>query len=309
MSTDTVHFTVDGDFITDTARRLWAEEDEPEKALRILRCMHGITEGQILDVLEGRSKLVGDSDSGIKLEPDTHTGKTAEQLFAKMRAERDEARDERADFAQMASGETVIVPSHDGAREIPRRKARPFMDTGAGRLHEDYEFDDRAEELPKGKNKQPKKLHIYRSLRDRFRASDTAAAVAKRGITETGETEEEKAAREERAWEAAREAAKKALTPTETITSTTGWLSPEGLFYPVLYGEHGKVAWALGLAEHPQDHGCKPPGWVRLGVNLERQYFFEDDTVKPTDAQRAAVRAYCTEKSIELPWWLRDEAE
>jgi hypothetical protein len=33
-----------------------------------------------------------------------------------------------------------------------------------------------------------------------------------------------------------------------------------------------------------------------------------DSCCKPTAAQRAAVRAWCTKKSIELPWWLRDEA-
>ncbi|TAL42462.1 MAG: hypothetical protein EPN91_08765 [Salinibacterium sp.] len=280
----TVHFSVQGEFITDTARRLWAEEGEQERALRILRCMQGITEQQILDVLEGRSQLVGWSDSpeGIQLKSDKHKGVTLEEQFKKLKGER-------------------------------------------------YEFDDQPKDIKSKRSTRtgnpPKKQRIYRKMKDsggisrpklkRFESSmEGIARMADPGDTNKGflpaETEREREEREEKEREEkeeeARQYAKANLVVSDTITGDTGWLSPEGKFYPCGYSEHARVIWALGLCGHPQMHGAHPAGWVRLGMNGSEPYVHDahDSPDPPTKAQKDLISAFCKKRKIKLPWWLEE---
>ncbi len=332
---ETVHFSVQGEFITDTARRLWAEEGEQERALRILRCMQSITEQQILDVLEGRSQLVGWSDSpeGIQLKSDKHKGVTLEEQFKKLKEERDEARDDLDDVVQLSNGDTIMVPSHDGAREVPRRKARPFMGSEkAGFLEDGYEFDDQPKDIKSKRSTRtgnpPKKQRIYRKMKDgggisrpklkRFESSmEGIARMADPGDTNKGflpaETEREREEREEKEREEKEEAyrakVKAELVIEDRITGNTGWVSPEGKFYPCGYSQHARVAWALGFCDHPQMHGVKPPGWIRMGMNGSLgQYIHEDHDSPdpPTKVQKDLVRAFCKERGISKPWWLEN---
>lgn len=69
MTTQTLHFRVSGEFVTNIARNLWAEGEE-DKALRLL--VTGITnmsEGLALEILSGHQRLIG-WDSNISLQPD-----------------------------------------------------------------------------------------------------------------------------------------------------------------------------------------------------------------------------------------------
>ncbi len=62
MKAGTAHFVIAGDWLTDTCRRLWSEEDRPEAALKILmEGLPGITEAQAVSICEGRFKLTSDS--------------------------------------------------------------------------------------------------------------------------------------------------------------------------------------------------------------------------------------------------------
>ena len=323
LASGTVHFTVEGEFITDTARRLWAEEDEPERAMRILRCMQGITEAQILDVLEGRSKLTGTSDEGIQLEPDKHNGKTLEQLLQKIRDERDEARDERDDIVQIANGNVIMVPSHDGAREVPCRKAQLFMGSGeAGFLKDGYEFDDQPADVPERPTrtgKPTKKQRIYRKMKDSFVPRPKQDGINERAkqLKKTSDLmlqrEKEREEEEEKTWEEKRQLAKARLEPVDHITTNTGWLSPDGKFYPCGYSMHAQVIWALGFTDNPNAHSAHPTGWVRLGENgINGVYIHNDsDGPPPTEVQKELVRTFCKEQGIDEPWWLRkdDDAE
>jgi hypothetical protein len=94
--------------------------------------------------------------------------------------------------------------------------------------------------------------------------------------------------------------------PTTAITTDTGWLSPEGLFYPCRYAGHAHVAWALGYTDNPSNHSIEINGWVRLGVSDDKQYFFGEHTLF-TDAQKKLVEAWCKSKKIELPFWLTEK--
>lgn len=319
------HFVVEGEFITVTARRLWAEEDEPEKALNLLEYIRGLTKGQQLDVLEGRSKLIGDSSAGIELVPDkpSKKTKTLKEVLTRRKTERDEAKDERDDLAQMATGDTVMVASTTGAREIPRRKAKRWMSGagfdgkiggGAGYLDPEFEFDDTLERLEKEdvqtekglKRRKAKPQRIYRELAQPQRRTRAEEIVMERlAPREPEKTEEELEAEEKAARAAARFSVVETAQPK--ITQAAGWLSPEGKFYPCGYAQHAFTVWALGLIDNPHHHGAEIDGWVRLGKTDDRQYFFGEHTLF-NDVQNASIRAWCAESGADLPYWLKEEA-
>lgn len=62
-------FTIDGDWLCDFARQR-VIEGRWDHAVKTLECLEGITLDQIISVLKGDSKLTGDSNSGVDLEPD-----------------------------------------------------------------------------------------------------------------------------------------------------------------------------------------------------------------------------------------------
>lgn len=284
MSTSIAHFVISGEFITRQARAFWNDEDAQDKAFRLLKCVHGITGAQCLDILEGRKQLIGDSDSGIELADDNAVCRSLEQTLIDFRRERDEARDDRADLIQMVNGDTVGVASPTGRREIPRRKSTKNRSM-LGRVTSvvaGYEFDDLAKD-------DDKPLRIWRQS-----GYGDPAGMDLRDV-ELGE-EDEPAEPTRPAPPAAQ----------PTITSDTGWLSPDGKFYPCNYAQHAHVAWALGLTDNAFNHSIQPDGWVRLGVTDDRQYFFGEHALF-NETQNALIRAYCTERKIELPFWLEME--
>lgn len=61
MATETVHFSIEGEFITDRARALWGE-GAFAKAFDLLSCCIGMSMDQQVEILEGRKKLTGWND-------------------------------------------------------------------------------------------------------------------------------------------------------------------------------------------------------------------------------------------------------
>jgi hypothetical protein len=59
--TETAHFSVSGEFITDHARTLWSE-GAYTKAIDILECLMGSTHEQRMEILFGTKKVVGNDD-------------------------------------------------------------------------------------------------------------------------------------------------------------------------------------------------------------------------------------------------------
>lgn len=67
----TCHFVVEGAFLVDITRQLWADEGNPEKAFSILEAAFPQMRRSIMfAILTGEKKLVGDSDTGCYLEDD-----------------------------------------------------------------------------------------------------------------------------------------------------------------------------------------------------------------------------------------------
>lgn len=74
MRTESLHFIVHGPFITDLARSAYWFEDLRDWAKDLLRTLYSsegpLDEVRIAALLEGRIKLVGDSDTGVTIEAD-----------------------------------------------------------------------------------------------------------------------------------------------------------------------------------------------------------------------------------------------
>lgn len=324
LSSGTVHFTVTGEFITQQARSFWAAEDEPEKALRLLKCLYGITDAQIMDVLEGRSQLVGDSDEGVTLAPDNATEihglplLSPVEQYTKLKRERDEAKDEAADTVQMAIGETVVLSSPTGLREVPFRKTKNNYRAGGPRhiLIEGYEWEG-----IEGR-KETDKVPMYRQVTtaaDRARiASNRATEEAQDNdlMLQEGEAELEKQfadpARRARVAQTLAEMGVEREEPKrvppvafDKITSDVGWLSPEGKYYDcgMAYAQHNVVAWHLGLSPYEMDKA----GWIRCTVAETKATFFHCDYRTITPVQRERVAARVAEAKLEVPFWLERE--
>ncbi len=68
-----LHFSVDGDFLTETARDTWVS-DLPKKAVEILVVgLIGMPQDLAIEIITGKKKLVGNSNDGITVEDDNVT--------------------------------------------------------------------------------------------------------------------------------------------------------------------------------------------------------------------------------------------
>ncbi len=273
MKDETFCFKVTGEFITQQARSFWADEDEPEKALDILRCLDGITDSQCFDVLEGRAKLIGDSSIGVSLAPDEQKLPTLKEVIGKLKRERDEALDGTADALQMLNGDTEAIASPTGRRMVPRRKTKAGKN-GRRVLKDGYEWSDIEGADPK--DKEPR---IYQQSETTFDA-----------VRPLPDSEDES------------EPSKVKLTPDDKITSNTGWLSPKGEFYGCRYSQHNWVASALNL----DPYAMGDDGWIRVAFS-DTQWFFTSDRSISTDIQKQMISDYCIDNEIDIPWWITEE--
>lgn len=314
MSTEKVCFVVEGEFITEHARALW-KEGKPDRALRLLETLQGMTQAQMLDVLEGRARLTGDSSTGIGLEIDTEaqgTMTTLVDMMKQQREETDQARDEVADLVQMAIGDTVKMASPTGLREVPRRKTKSHSHFGTPAFIDGYGWEDNLQEGDKP-------IKVYRQCSDEVLVGGlrlpprTQEAKRKTKVDKKVDALTEIANRFREAMtpakeEAMRAAARAALSVQDTITKDTGWLSPEGKFYPCRYMEHVYVADLLGGSEAD----FEVSGWVKLCMHAGKQQFwgfFKRGGVQavPTEVQLKLVAEYCQKQGIDLPYWAQPE--
>lgn len=68
----TCHLIVEGEFLTNITRQLWADEGKPEKAFNILEAAFPtMTKADKFAILIGEKKLTGDSNKGCNLIKDT----------------------------------------------------------------------------------------------------------------------------------------------------------------------------------------------------------------------------------------------
>jgi len=228
---ETLQFGIDGEWFTNLVRSLWADEGEPDKALRIMKsAFPDAPESFIIDILTGKKKLVGDSRKELLVGPDDveksacGNDLSVEAVFSKMRGKLEKETETLANVSQMLAGDTVFVASKSGRVEIPRRAAKdndslaPFSG-----LRNEVDLDSiphrEAPVMRKPEGFWPSKLE------------------------DDGE------------W-----------TPpvgSNEITSDTGWLSPEGKFHGC--GYMGHIELARDLEE--DEIRLEKKGWVKLQNN------------------------------------------
>jgi hypothetical protein len=149
MSVETVTFVVDGPWLTNLVRSLWAAEGEPVKALEVLRsAFPTMSESQRIAICTGTKKLEGTSrdPKGIGFVDDNATEVHGCKLSLAALIERLDQTDEMdrwKDALQMAIGDVERVASHNGMIRIPRRRVRDYRNgkiSAADITHERVEF-------------------------------------------------------------------------------------------------------------------------------------------------------------------------
>jgi hypothetical protein len=284
------HFVVTGEFLTEHARQLWADEHEHERAVNILlNGLQGIDLGQVLQVLTGESKLVGDSSEGIELVPDgtslSPCGQPLPSLsgaFAWGNKRAVEAEEDRHDLTEILANEGVMKPSPHGLVHISRRAARELE-------AERITWDD---------------VRIYRGLM-------CVDAVPPREAQERLNRflEDNGAA----PLDPPPEPPRPPLSPHPRIVTDTGWLSRDGKFYPCGYQEHIRTAIMicedLGMEEEGiggAERTLEKKGWVKLAGH---NGVFQGERM-PTKAQDKAILDWCLgdgNEQTSLPYWLEPE--
>jgi len=87
----------------------------------------------------------------------------------------------------------------------------------------------------------------------------------------------------------------------DEITGTSGWLTPEGKFYPCAWMEHIRTVDALGFDERQ----VEKLGWIKIestngAIAPEKE---------PTQAQINAIWDWCQREGRECPYWMRSNNE
>lgn len=131
MTEGVCHFKIEGPWLTQFCRTLWADEDSMHKALNILDCLVGDSEGQemteeiALRILTGKAKLTGNSTDGIYLKEDnTDVSEHGNALSLKARIGHLSFKAQESDFEircrnQIKAGLTKFMASPWGGVHVP----------------------------------------------------------------------------------------------------------------------------------------------------------------------------------------------
>ena len=206
MREEKICFHIDGESFTDLVRSIWADEDEPAKALNILEAgFPNLAEADRYAILCGDKKLLGDSREGLQLVPDdVKQSKHGNSLHAKDVIAKQAPRIDRLeDQYQLAAGQVARVASPKGLVEIPQRRLKAWR-----------RGDATLETVP-------------------YRLTERAEVLANEGMF----------AHSEEAEEAEQEPSPK---PDKYISGADGWLAPDGKFYRCGVQEHIALSDALG---------------------------------------------------------------
>jgi len=220
-----IAFNITGERLTDIVRTLWADDQQPEKAINILRsAFPEMVEGTMYLILCGSYKLVGDSHGMTLEDDDTTESKLGNPLSIEhtIKTIRDKY-ETKQDYFQLAIGETHAVGSVKGRIEIPKRRKKqwekgevglediPYRQTMFGSWYRHSRFDSELESLE--------------------------------SYPEPDPTEPEDPP-----------------PPEYKITTIDGWLSPDGKYYRCPLRGHTDMADRLGF----QDIKLEKRGWVKI---------------------------------------------
>jgi hypothetical protein len=282
-----VHFVVHGEDLTRIARVFWADEHEPARALRLLlEGLQGINLLQAVDVLTGRSKLVGDSHRGVHLARDRAAKSphgspfpSVVEAFERERKRSETAERDSRDAIALLGHDTVMMGSPDGRREVSRVTAHEL----------------------KTKRITWNDVRVYRNLSYMeaclSRQDETGGPPPVHAVpVPDGETPAGSDVVDNPWGPDPNEPPPESFS---TVTQDTGWLSPEGRFYPCSYYGHDLVAHRLGKGRYELDR----LGWVVLSGSNG----IHKGDIEVTQAQRDRVFDWCTSQNKGLPYWMRPE--
>lgn len=313
-----VHFTVDADWLTDLVRSLWADEGEVEKAYNILDAAFPTMDRETMTaILSGSKKLTGNSDGeGMRLEDDdtkrSRCGNTLDpkDVYARMQRRTRKVEADLRDMTDMATGNTVLLGSPKGAVRVPRNRTVAMgtdpLGRGRKRLRDGVELEDIPHEecrnlfrgpytpIPAAEVKRRTRA-VAKKLTAKERAD--AAARVKIGLDYEALLGRSPSEQDSAFIEALEEedTPEPPPTPEPKITSDTGWLSPNGEFYPCEYSGHVGLASRLGFDE-PR---LEKMGWIKMQTGK----FFWDflGHFKATQKQIDAIFDWTQSRGEKMP--------
>ena len=299
--TQSVGFSITGEFITEHARRL-IQEGRPSKAWDIIAgCLMGISLDQAAQVLCGRMKLEGTNE--VNLVEDDPKAPEPSDFLTRLLKDADEGL--RLKEALKGWRDTAGIchlcynrpaPARGSPAGLMSERVAKLMATGSG---------GSSDAIPQ----------LLMELFPPF-SRDEEHAFWKKHTEEMRELvdEAEPWSRIRRSLPAVPDAAVKALdrmldsTPREKPKkgdikkNDNGWLLPDGSFYPCGFMGHGQLACDLGV---DSDKAAEKLGWVRCGMSDMsgiRSVMIERGR-EATQAQINKVDLYCTQFGMELPEW------
>jgi hypothetical protein len=280
-----VHFTVTGKFLTQHARQLWADENEPARAVDLLlNGLIGIEMTHVIDILTGRSKLEGDSTKGIDLVGDGSTlspcGQplpTLIEVLNRSKQETIQAKRRGDDLLKLENNEGVTMASPKGLVMVSKQTRDEI---GKGKIEWEDVWTNR----------------VYRQLTlfEEAYVKHTVKPKASLFLNEEDEPE---------------------LPPPifhSKIVTDTGWLSPDGRFYPCGWREHIYLADRISRHLNPEEsepviggweHRLEQRGWIKFSG---RDGIFKLDQ-PATKRQNDRILEWCLGEGkglTELPYWL-----
>ncbi|HFB07047.1 MAG TPA: hypothetical protein ENJ92_01240 [Chloroflexi bacterium] len=272
MSANQIAFVVDGEWLTNICRQLWADDGNPDKAINLLdAAFPNMNQADKVAILTGEKKLIGDSNKGIELvEDNAVTSNLGNPLSISKLLQRQQQLIEiygqqELMSRQMAMGETVRVISSEGLVEIP-------LCCASYHAHGNYWYLKKEIDL----RQIPHCLH---------KTSYTDKSHLGQRNDDPEEQDQE---------------SRVALRISRKIDNSDGWLSPEGKFYACGWMEHINLADRLGYSSRR----LEKMGWIKLSANR----FFAGES-KASQAQINLIWDFCQEYDRPLPWWLEQEME
>jgi len=263
MEEHTAHFSIDAEWFTNLVRSLWADEDNPEKALSVIdAAFPEMSEADKMCILTGSKKLINAPNDSMDLVDDdskqTECGNelSCRRVISKLRKDQGLLKD----AIQLLADNTENRASPYGLIHVPTNRLQEY---DAGNLGmEDF----------------------------LWQCSDYQKSWVNR--------EEEDGDRPRRSLAEPEEVpAPVPLKRYSVITQSTGWLSPDGNFYPCHWMQHQYIMHDLGM--DPIE--AEKMGWVKLDDHYGPLW-----TIDPNQKQIDLMFDWYRDHGKEIPWNLKD---
>lgn len=276
MASGTIHFTIEGEALTNLARTLWADELQMTKAIRLLVIgIHGVTEPIAMEVLTGAKKFIG-SNNDLDLVDDgaTHLKLgnllAAEDVFHRIQAERDTLQRDIKLAAEVACHSVITVASPWGACCVPMSFTAPTF-SGGRRLRRDVTWED-------------VKPYAVNQWSKYHGAQEDPNTVPDRYISHMLDLER----------------LKRPPKPAVDLSGDNGWIAPNGDFFICGPCMHDALSEAMGFETVKDIEGTH----IRVSVNPASDWRSSIQFAgrrKPTQAQRDKVWDWCQLHKEEFP--------